>query len=121
VNHKKIQRSWRQKCLGVPYRRRKQPLRGVGAKVGAMCPIAPNVLWAGNFQFDQTDDARPLKLLHIVDEYTREELAMDVERSIDADHVVATLDRVAAVRGYPSYLHFDHGPESSRTRWRSAA
>jgi putative transposase len=76
-----------------------------------MSPIAPNVLWAGDFQFDQTDDARPLKLLNIVDEYTREALAMDAERSIDADMVVAALDRVATLRGYPQYLRFDHGPE----------
>ena len=111
MNRKRIQRLWRAEGLRVPYRRRKKPLRGVGVKVGAMSPIAPNVLWAGDFQFDQTDDARPLKLLNIVDEYTREALAMDAERSIDADMVVAALDRVATLRGYPQYLRFDHGPE----------
>lgn len=111
VNRKRIQRLWREEGLRVPYRRRKKPLRGVGVKIGAMCPIAPNVLWAGDFQFDQTNDARPLKLLNIVDEYTREALAMDVENNIDADMVVATLDRIASQRGYPMYLRFDHGPE----------
>jgi len=111
VNRKRIQRLWRDEGLRVPYRRRKKPLRGVGTHLGAMCPIAPNTLWAADFQFDQTDDARPLKLLNIVDEYTREALAMDVERNIDADAVVATLDRIATTRGYPRYLRFDHGPE----------
>jgi len=58
VNRKRIQRLWRAEGLRVPYRRRKKPLRGVGVKVGAMSPIAPNVLWAGDFQFEQTDELR---------------------------------------------------------------
>jgi hypothetical protein len=49
-----------------------------------------------DFQFDQTADGRALKLLNIVDEFTRESLAMLVERSIDADTVVATLERLVA-------------------------
>jgi transposase InsO family protein len=95
----------------VPYRRRKRPLRGIGVPVGAMCPIAPNVLWALDFQFDQTTDGRMLKLLNVIDEHTREALANDVERSIDADGVVRCLDRIASERGAPAYLRFDHGPE----------
>ena len=46
VNDKRVQRLWRQEGLRVPYRRRKKPLRGIGAPVGAMCPIVPNALWA---------------------------------------------------------------------------
>ena len=111
MNRKKIQRLWRDEGLRVVNRKRKKRLTGIGAAVGAMCPIRPNVIWAGDFQFDQTGDGRALKLLNIVDEYTREALAMDVERHIDADHVVATLDRIAAVRGYPTYVRFDNGPE----------
>jgi putative transposase len=52
-----------------------------------------------------------LKLLNVIDEYTREALAIDVERSIDADGVVACLERLAAERGAPAYVRFDHGPE----------
>jgi putative transposase len=63
--------------------------------------IRPNVLWALDFQFDQTSDARTLKLLNVIDEFTRECPAIVVERSIDADGVVATLDKIAAVRGAP--------------------
>jgi transposase InsO family protein len=76
-----------------------------------MCPIAPNVIWALDFQFDQTSDGRILKLLNVIDEYSRECLAIDVERSIDADGVVRCLDRLAATRGAPKYVRFDHGPE----------
>ena len=95
----------------MPYRKRKRPLRGIGVAVGAMCPIRPNVVWALDFQFDQTADGRTLKLLNVIDEYTRECLAIDVERSIDADGVVACLERLAAERGAPAYVRFDHGPE----------
>jgi putative transposase len=111
VNDKRIHRLWRDEGLRVPYRKKKRPLRGIGVAVGAFCPIAPNVVWALDFQFDQTSDARTLKLLNVIDEYTRECLAIDIERSIDADGVVRCLDRLAAQRGAPRYVRFDHGPE----------
>jgi transposase InsO family protein len=111
VNNKRIHRLWREEGLRVPYRKRKRPLRGIGVPVGAMCPIAPNVLWALDFQFDQTTDGRMLKLLNVIDEHTRECLSIEVERSIDADGVVRCLEKIAAERGAPVYLRFDHGPE----------
>jgi len=52
-----------------------------------------------------------LKILNVVDEFTREALACDVERSIDAGGVVYCLDRLAAQRGAPVYVRFDNGPE----------
>ncbi len=111
VNNKRIHRLWRLEGLRVPYRKRKRPLRGIGVAVGAMCPIRPNVIWALDFQFDQTTDGRNLKLLNVIDEYSRECLAIDVDRSIDADGVVSCLERLAAERGAPAYVRFDHGPE----------
>lgn len=112
VNDKRIRRLWRDEGLRVPQRRRKKPLRGIGAPVGAMSPIVPDALWAMDFQFDVTADGRTLKLLNIIDEFTREALATDVDRSIDADDIVATLDRLVAIRGRaPAFVRFDHGPE----------
>jgi putative transposase len=111
ANHKRIHRLWIAEGLRVPYRKRKKPLRGIGQVVGAMCPIRPNVVWAMDFQFDQTRDGRMLKILNVVDELTREALATDVARSIDADGVVACLDRLAKERGAPVYVRFDNGPE----------
>lgn len=111
VNDKRIQRLWRAEGLKVPYRKRKKPHRGIGTAVGAMCPIAPNALWALDFQFDTTVDGRTIKLLNIVDEYTRECPAIVVDRSIDADRVVATLDRLSVTRGTPAFVRFDNGPE----------
>ena len=64
-----------------------------------------------DFQFDQTTDGWTLKLLNIVDEFTREVLAIEVERSIDADRVVAVLDRLATECRAPRFVRFDHGPE----------
>jgi putative transposase len=68
-------------------------------------------VWALDFQFDQTADGRVLKLLNVVDEYTREALAMHVARSVDADQTVAVLDALAAVRGAPVHVRCDNGPE----------
>ena len=111
VNKKRVQRLWRLEGLKVPYRKRKKPLRGIGTQVGAMVPIRPNVVWSLDFQFDQTRDGRTLKLLNVVDEFTRECLAIEVARSITADDVTNLLDRLVAERGVPCYLRSDNGPE----------
>jgi putative transposase len=111
VNNKRIHRLWIAEGLRVPYRKKKRRLRGIGSCVGAMCPIRPGVVWALDFQFDQTNDGRMLKLLNVIDEYSRECLAIVTERSIDADGVVACLERLSAEHGAPAYLRFDNGPE----------
>jgi len=109
INAKRVQRLCREEALKVPYKKR---VGGVGTAVGRMCPIRPDALWAMDFQFDATADGRSLKLLNLVDEFTREALAIDVERSIDADHVVAVLDRLTITRGRPAaFVRFDNGPE----------
>ena len=112
VNDKRVRRLWRDEGLRVPQKRRKKLLTGIGTHVGAMCPIRPNALWAIDFQFDTTSDGRTLKMLNVIDEYTREALAIEVARSINADSVVAVLDRLARLRGGPpAYVRFDNGPE----------
>jgi putative transposase len=112
VNNKRVRRLWRDEGLRVPTKRRKGRLTGIGTHVGAMCPIRPNALWAMDFQFDHTIDGRQVKLLNIIDEYTRECLAIRVAHSIDADAVVAVLERLAVERGGPpGFVRFDNGPE----------
>jgi len=111
VNRKRIQRLWREEGLRVPARRPKRRPVGVGTVTGGLCPIRPNGLWAMDFQFDVTADGRTVKFLNVVDEYTRECPVIVAERSIDADRVVAVLDRVASERGYPAFVRFDNGPE----------
>ena len=71
MNHKRLQRLWRDEGLKVPYRKKKNRLTGIGVQLGAMRPIAPNVIWAMDFQFDQTSNLRTIKMLNIIDEFTR--------------------------------------------------
>lgn len=111
VNDKRIRRLWRDEGLRVPQRKRKKRLTGIGTHVAAMSPIRPGVLWALDFQFDVTVDGRTIKMLNVIDEYTRECPAIEVARSLNADDVVAVLDRLAATRGAPAYLRFDNGGE----------
>ncbi|MBF6150375.1 IS3 family transposase, partial [Nocardia nova] len=109
VNHKKIQRLWRAEGLRVPQRRRRKRL-GASTATTAVAD-APNRIWAVDFQFDATDDGRPVKIVSIVDEHTRECLGGLVERSITADRLIDELDRIAVGRGYPAVLRCDNGPE----------
>lgn len=112
INNKRVRRLWREEGLRVPQKRRKKRLTGVGVQIGAMCPIRPNVLWAMDFQFDHTIDGQQVKTLNIIDEFTRECLAIVVDHSITADKVVATLARLAIERGGPPvFVRFDNGPE----------
>jgi putative transposase len=109
VNHKKVQRLWREEGLRVPQRRRRK--RAGTSTATAVTADAPNRVWAVDFQFDATTDGRPIKIVSIVDEHTRECLGGLVARSITADVLADELDRLAAVRGYPAVLRSDNGPE----------
>jgi transposase InsO family protein len=109
VNHKKVQRLWREEGLRVP-RQRRRKRRGASTVEGVKAD-APNVVWAVDFQFDVTNDGRAVKIVSIVDEHTRECLGGLVERSITAEKLIAELDRLAAERGYPRVLRCDNGPE----------
>jgi putative transposase len=98
-----VQRLWREEGLRVPVRRRKRRRLGESTvPAERLRAERPNHVWAFDFQFDQTADGRALKLLNIVDEFTREALQMLVERNIDADATTATLDRLVAERGAPA-------------------
>jgi len=71
----------------------------------------PDQLWAMDYQYDQTSDGRMLRLLNIVDEFTREALAMCVDRSITAEQTVGVLEHLVAARGAPENIRCDNGPE----------
>jgi transposase InsO family protein len=82
---------------------------------------APNRVWAVDFQFDSTTDGRPIKIVSIIDEHTRECLGGMVERSITGEHLTEELDRLASQRGtLPAVLRCDNGPElacSAMAEW----
>ncbi len=110
INRKRTQRLWRAEGLKRPApckRKRRRPAGG-GELFRAE---RPNHVWALDFQFDETADQRRLKLLNIVDEHTREALAMRVGRTCDADQVVAVIEALVAERGAPAFLRMDNGPE----------
>jgi transposase InsO family protein len=113
VNRKKVQRLWREEGLRVPQRKRKRYRLGESTVPGERLRAErPNHVWALDFQFDTTTDGRTLKLLHVVDEHTREALAIRVARSIDADHTVRVLDQIVRERGTgPELIRMDNGPE----------
>jgi putative transposase len=112
VNRKKVQRLWREEGLRVPQRKRKRQRLGEATVPGKRLRAErPNHVWALDYQFDTTVDGRTVKLLHVLDEHTREALAIEVARSIDADHTVRVLDRIVAGGRRPELLRSDNGPE----------
>jgi putative transposase len=113
VNRKAVQRLWREEGLRVPGRRRKRQRLGTSTTPAArLAAEHPDHVWALDYQFDQTEDGRILKLLNVVDEHTREALAISVNRRIDADATVAVLDHLTTERGTaPRFIRCDNGPE----------
>jgi putative transposase len=113
VNRKRVQRLWREEGLRVPVRRRKR-LRLGDSTIPAkrLSARRPDHVWALDFQFDQTADGRILKLLHVVDEFTREALEVHCERRVDADATVARLELIVSETGrVPAFIRCDNGPE----------
>jgi transposase InsO family protein len=111
VNHKKLQRLWRDEGLKVVYKHRR---KHIGATTEGLDPRAgsPDDVLAIDFQFDTTSDGQPIKILSIIDEYTRENVGGLVERSITSLKLADELDRIVAVRGKaPRVLRLDNGPE----------
>jgi putative transposase len=113
INRKRVQRIWREEGLRVPARKRKRRRLGESTVDGAnrLRAERPNHVWALDFQHDATADGRELKFLNVVDEFTRESLAIECDRTIDADQTVAVLERLASRRGAPENLRADNGPE----------
>ncbi len=93
--------------MRVPRKRRRLG-NGQAARLRA---TKANEVWAIDFQFDETADRRRIKLCNIVDEYTREALAIRVDRTCTAEGLVAVIEDLVLTRGAPEYLRADNGPE----------
>lgn len=120
VNHKRVERIWRREGLKVP---KKQPKRGRlwfndGSCVRRRAEY-PNHLWSYDFVFERTHDNRPLRILSIVDEYTRECLAIKTSRKMTSEDVIHTLADLFIERGVPAYLRSDNGPEFTASAVRN--
>lgn len=112
VNRKRVYRLWRREGLKVPRKQRKKRRLGTSAN-GCVRQRSErkNHVWAWDFVHDRTSDGRTLKWLTIVDEYTRECLALRVGRSIKAQDAIDVLAELFAMHGVPEHLRSDNGPE----------
>ena len=112
VNHKRVERLWRREGLKVP---QKQPNRGRLWLRDGSCirrrPAFRHHVWAYDFVADRTHDGRPLKMLTVVDEYSRECLAIVVARRLRSTDVLETLADLFVTHGAPMSLRSDQGPE----------
>ena len=112
VNFKRIYRLWRKEGLKVPQKKRKR--RRLGHSSGGIVRRKAermNQVWSLDFIFDRTVNGRSLKILSIIDEYTRECIALEVNRRITSEDVIAILVDLIAIRGVPDFIRSDNGPE----------
>jgi putative transposase len=108
VNHKLVYRLYREEGLAVRRRRRRRLVR---TRVPLALPTAPNERWSLDFMSDQLADGRCFRTLNIVDDFTRECRAIEVDTSLSGHRVVRALDTLAAEYGRPKTLLTDNGPE----------
>lgn len=113
INAKRVQRLWRQEGLRVPRHQRKR--QRLGSSEGGTQRLRAervNHVWSYDFIFDATEDGRRLKWLPICDEFSRELVALEVERRMEARDVVRILDAAVLARGcVPEFIRSDNGPE----------
>jgi putative transposase len=112
VNHKRVERMWRQEGLKVP---QKQPKRGrLWLNDGSCVRLRPthrNHVWSYDFVADRTRDGRAIKILTVIDEYSRESLAIVVARKIKSDDVLHCLTDLFVKYEPPEHIRSDNGPE----------
>jgi transposase InsO family protein len=112
VNRKRVERIWRREGLKVPAR---QPKRGRLWLNDGSCvrlrPEHPNHVWSYDFVEDRTHDGRRYRMLNVVDEFTRECLAIRVGRKLGSVDVVDVLSDLFILRGVPGHIRSDNGPE----------
>lgn len=112
VNQKRVHRIWKREGLWVPRKQSKRRRLGsADGGCGRLSALRPNHVWSYDFLFDRTDDGRQLKLLVLVDEFTREALTIEVARSITAENVIDALVDLFEVYGAPEFVRSDNGPE----------
>ena len=112
VSDGRIERLWQREGLKVP---RKQPKRGRlwfndGSCIRLRAEHA-NHVWSYDFVHHRTDDGRPFRTLNILDEFSRECLAIRVERKLNSTDVIDALTDLFILRGVPAYIRSDNGPE----------
>jgi transposase InsO family protein len=122
VNFKRVYRLWQREGLKVPKRTVKRRLLGHSANscVRRRAERKDHV-WTWDFIHDRTASGRPLKWFAITDEYTRECLALEVDRSLPSERVLDVLTHLFLTRGVPEHVRSDNGPEFIATAIRGHA
>ena len=110
VSRKHVQHIRRQEGLKVRPKPKKIPRRGLSTGLPTQATHRHHV-WTWDFIFDRTDKGGTLKMMTLLDEYTRQSLAIQVERQLTASEVLAVLERAMAQYGVPGYIRSDNGPE----------
>ncbi len=109
INHKRVYRLYSDAGLAVRKRRKR---KGVAVeREPLVLPEAPNQVWSMDFVMDALATGRRIKILTLVDDFSKEALDLEVAHSISGDYVTRVLDRVAQFRGYPRAIRTDQGPE----------
>ncbi|NOC46453.1 IS3 family transposase [Ruegeria sp. HKCCD7559] len=112
VNDKRVERLWRREGLKVPM---KQPKKGrLWLNDGSCVRLRPehrNHVWSYDFVHCRTDDGTAFRTLNVIDEYSRECLAIRVDRKLNSSDVIDVLSDLFIMRGVPSYIRSDNGPE----------
>ena len=127
VNHKRIERLWREENMQVPqkqHRRRRLPRCGSENSCVRRRAQHKDHVWSYDFVADRLEDGRKIRLLVVIDEFTRECLAIEVARSFTAMQVIDVLQYLFAVRGAPKHIRSDNGPEfvaKELTKWLKQA
>ena len=111
VNHKRVQRLWREEGLQRPTPRKQKRARPADGSVRRHRAEHPHQVWAMDFQFDATADGRRLKFLNVIDEHSRLCLAIRVGRRCKAKDVVAVLEDLTSLYPAPALIRSDNGPE----------
>lgn len=109
ANRKRVYRIYREERLTVRKRKRKRIAQARDRKIEA--PRRPNQLWAMDFVSDVVAGGRRIRTLTVVDAFTREALALEVDTSITGDRVSRVLDEIGEHRGFPETIQVDNGPE----------
>lgn len=110
ISRERVRAIRRREGLQVVRKRRKRRVLGMTTRWVRRAEY-PNHVWSYDFVFDQTEDGRQVKCLTVVDEFTREGLAVEVGRSLTAVDVIRTLQRLFQIHGKPACLRSDNGPE----------
>jgi putative transposase len=111
VNHKRVQRLWREEGLQRPISRKRKRARPADGSVRRHRAEHPHQVWAMDFQFDATADGSRLKFLNVIDEHSRLCLAIRVGRRCKAKDVVAVLEELTSVYPAPTFIRSDNEPE----------